>query len=111
MERARLSRLLVISGDLQFVDSGAPWLVRVTLLRHLSKDQAAMEKAIQSSALDWTIVRPTRLTNGDLTGVYRVETGNLPPGAKPISRRNVAHLLLATAERGEHVHQVVGLAR
>jgi hypothetical protein len=39
----------------------------VTLLRHLSKDQTELERVTQSSALDWTIVRPARLTHGALT--------------------------------------------
>src|SRR6185503_10832684 len=68
MPTAGVRRLVIVSGDLQFPDGGAPWLLRTTLLRHLVRDQAELERVTQASALDWTIVRPTRLTNGDLTG-------------------------------------------
>jgi putative NADH-flavin reductase len=102
---------LIVSGDLQFPDGGnAPALVRATLLRHLARDQAEMERATQSSDLDWTIARPTRLTNGPLTGAYRRDEGRLPPGGKKISRADVAHFLLDAAERAAHLRQIVGLA-
>jgi putative NADH-flavin reductase len=91
MAAAGKRRLLIISGDVMF-PGGGPMVT-------------------QSSGLDWTIVRPTRLTNGPLTGEYRAEAGVLPRRAKGISRADVAHFLLGAAERGDHVGQIVGLAR
>jgi putative NADH-flavin reductase len=111
MQAAGLRRLVILSGDLQFPTGGAPWLMRATLLRHLSQDQAELERHTQSSDLDWTIVRPARLTNRELTGVCRAEEGRMPVSAKAISRLDVAHFLLGTAERGEHARRIVGLAR
>jgi putative NADH-flavin reductase len=112
MRGAGVRRLLVISGDVMFPDGGPMMaLMRATLLRHLVRDDIELERVTQSSELDWTIARPTRLTNGALTGVYRAEEGRLPRGAKGISRADVAHFLLGAAERGEHVRQIVGLAR
>jgi putative NADH-flavin reductase len=111
MAERGVRRFLAVSGDLQFPGAGPPWLMRVSLLRHLSRDQAEMERVIQSTGLDWTIVRPTRLTNGALTGAYRAEDGQLPSRARAISRSDVAHFLLGSVERGEHARQVVGLAR
>src|SRR5262249_32517580 len=59
MRASGVRRLLVISGDLQFPDAGMPIpLLRATLLRHLAKDQAELERVTQASGLDWTIVRP-----------------------------------------------------
>jgi putative NADH-flavin reductase len=110
MLAAGVRRLVIVSGDLQFPGGGPPWLLRATLLRHLSRDQAELERAIRASALDWTIVRPARLTNGELTGAYRAAEGRMPAAARAISRLDVAHFLLRAAERGEHVRQVVGLA-
>ena len=42
------------------------------LLKDIYADKALGDEAIQSSALDWTIVYPTTLTNGPRTGHYRV---------------------------------------
>jgi putative NADH-flavin reductase len=111
MEAGGVRRLLAVSGDLQFPDGSAPWLLRVTLLRHLSRDQAEMERVVQSTHLDWTIVRPTQLTHGAQTDDYRAEDARLPSRAGAISRADVAHFLLGAAVRGEHVKRVIGLAR
>jgi putative NADH-flavin reductase len=69
---------------------------------------------VTSSGLDWTIVRPPRLTHGPLTGRYAVAVGRMPPGAgatAAISRADLAHLLLEEVERGAHVGHIVGVAR
>jgi putative NADH-flavin reductase len=111
MENAGVRRLVIISGDLQFPSGGPPWLLRATLLRHLVDDQAELERRTQASALDWTIVRPSRLTNGELTSAYRSEVGRMPAAAKAISRSDVAHFLVGAAESGGHVREIIGLTR
>jgi hypothetical protein len=85
-------------------------VMRATLLRHLDPDQAELERVTRASGLDWTIARPTRLTHAE-AGTYRAEVGRLPPRAKGISRADVAHFLLGAVERGDHVREIVGLAR
>ena len=49
-----------------------------------------MERTIQESELDWTIVRPPKLTNKPFTGRYRVREGHLPRFGFNISRADVA---------------------
>jgi hypothetical protein len=51
-----------------------------------------MERIVMASGLDWTIARPPRLTNGPLTGRYRVENGHLPDRSAltSITRADVA---------------------
>lgn len=111
MTSAGVRRVLFISGDLMFPDGGPPALLRVTLLRHLAKDQAEMERVVRASELDWTLVRPTRLTNGPFTGEQRFEVGAMPRAPRGISRADVADFLLGAAERGDHLREIVGLAR
>ena len=66
-------------------------LTKLALRKHYA-DLALMEEILRESGLDWTIVRPPRLTNEPLTGVYRIAYGeNLRRGIF-ISRANVAHL-------------------
>jgi putative NADH-flavin reductase len=109
MGTSGVRRLLVVSGDVMFPDF--PKLLRATLLRHLWKDDVEMERVTQASGLDWTIARPTRLTDGPLTGDYRAEADRLPRGARAIRRADVAHFLLGAVEKGEHLCRIVGLAR
>jgi putative NADH-flavin reductase len=64
-------------------------------LRHEIADHEAKEALIVSSALDWTIVRAPKLTNGALTGQYRVgeDIRTLAP-VPLLSRADVAHFML-----------------
>ena len=64
-------------------------------LRHEIADHEVKESLIRSSGLDWTIVRPPKLTNGPATGDYR--SGDDISTWKPVpmlSRSDVAHFVL-----------------
>lgn len=64
-----------------------------------------------AAELDWTVVRPPRLTNGPVTGAYRTAYGRNIKGGLTVSRADVAHLMLATLGRPETIKQVIGIAR
>lgn len=84
-------------------------LTKAVLRKHYA-DLALMEDLLRDSGLDWTIVRPPRLTNRPLTGTYRTAYGqNLRRGFL-ISRADVAHLMLRVLEQPETIHQVMGIA-
>lgn len=68
--------------------------VKHTLLRHPMKDQRAQERLLAESDLDYTIVRPPRLTNDAATGKYRVLPDGLPSSSRRISRADVAAFML-----------------
>src|SRR5215469_11354671 len=71
MHAKGVHRLLVVSAGLLFDDSPTIGrLLRRTLLRNVADDSEKMERIVVSSGLDWTIVRPPRLTSGALTGTY-----------------------------------------
>jgi|GEM_PF-130947 len=110
MHIAGVSRLLIVSAAVLFPDSGfLTAFARKTFLRNVTEDCEAMERIVAASNLDWTIVRPPRLTNGPLTRHYRFEPGRLPNGRLSVSRADVAHFLLDELERREHVRAIVGL--
>jgi len=71
-----------------------------------------MERVVMASGLEWTIARPPRLTNGPVTGRYRVENGRLPVASAlaSISRADVAHFVLGALDRHAYLHQIVGIA-
>jgi len=79
-------------------------------LRKPYADLALMEEIIRDSGLDWTIVRPPRLTDKPLTGNYRIAYGqNLRRGFL-ISRADVAHHMLRVLEQPETIKEVIGIA-
>jgi putative NADH-flavin reductase len=69
-------------------------IVRATLLRYPMADQRAQERLLAASDLDYTIVRPPRLTDGPATGTYRVLPDALPSSSRHISRADVADFML-----------------
>jgi putative NADH-flavin reductase len=95
-------RRLVFTSALGVGESydAAPFVARIffrTLLRGIYADKLVGERMIERSDLDWTIVRPSRMTDGPLTRSY--ESGErLSLSAQPkISRADVAHFLLQAA--------------
>ena len=111
MQEAGVRRLMVVSAAVLFPEAPLGWLMRRTFLRNVAQDSIEMERVVMASGLDWTIARPPRLTNGPRTGRYRVADGRLPRRGFLISRADVADFMLGELERGEHLRQIVGLAR
>jgi putative NADH-flavin reductase len=112
MQAAGVRRLLVVSAAVLFDDLGiAGRLLRRTLLRNVGDDSIAMERIVMASALDWTIARPPRLTNGPRTGHYDVENRHLPGRSAfaSISRADVADFLLGEIQHNAHIHEIVGI--
>ena len=99
MEASGVRRLIFTSalgvGE-SFKDAPlAAKLFFLTLLRDIYADKLVGEELIRRSGLDWTIVQPTKLTDGPLTGKYR--SGERVPlrGMASISRADTAHFLLS----------------
>jgi putative NADH-flavin reductase len=69
------------------------------LLKAVYADKSEMERLLATGYRHWEIVRPGRLTNGAMTGKYRV-LDNLTKGMRvgSVSRADVAHFLVAQAE-------------
>lgn len=110
MKASGVRRLLVVSAAVLFENEGLfVWFARHTFLRNVYEDATAMESVFMESGLDWTFSRPPRLTNGPLTREYRLADGHLPPGARVVSRNDVAHFLLDEVEQNAHLHRIVGM--
>jgi putative NADH-flavin reductase len=72
--------------------------------RKLLEDAERHAQIVRSSDLDWTLVRPPRLTDGERQGQYR--TGYLRLGPKEsISRADVAEFMLDLAGNGRYVRE------
>jgi putative NADH-flavin reductase len=73
-------------------------------------DLAAMEDMLRDGSLDWTTIRPPRLTNGPLTRTYRTAIDRNLPHGLIISRADVAHVMLTVLQQPETVRHSVGVA-
>ena len=84
-------------------------LIRRLFDRHYT-DLAAMEGQLRNGNLDWTTIRPPRLTNGPLTGTYRTAIDRNVRHGLTISRPDVAHLMLTVLQQPETVRHAIGVA-
>ena len=69
-------------------------LVMRFVLKSVLDDMERMEHEIMLSDVNWTIVRPPQLTDGPLTGEYRVFEGRTLPDARELSRADLAAFML-----------------
>jgi uncharacterized protein YbjT (DUF2867 family) len=84
-------------------------LIKAFLRDHYA-DLALMEDLLRASGLDWTAVRPPRLTDKPLTATYRTAVGQNLRRGLTVSRADVAHLMLAVLDRSDTVGRAVGIA-
>ena len=105
-------RAVIISTAFLFKDSIVPPtnLVGRLFFRQVVEDAADMEAIIQKSGLDWTLVRPPRLTDGPKRGRFRVRESHLLGFGFTISRADVAGFMLKTAEDRAFIQKVVGVS-
>ena len=96
-------------GDGFFMRHFLSPLIKALLRKHYA-DLAQMEDVLRDSGLDWTVIRPPRLTDRALTGAYRTANGqNLRRGVV-ISRADVAQLMLRVLEQPQTIRQAIGVA-
>ena len=90
------------------------WLVRLFLkyfLKDVYADKAKMEEIITNSTMNWTVVRPGRLLDKELTEKYRIEN-KLFKGINigGINRADVADFLIKQAEKQNELKKYVAIA-
>ena len=117
MEAEQVRRVLVVSAgpvgpapvSEGYVDRWTRGLVSA-VLRDVYADLSEMEAELAASGTDWTAVRPPRLQNKPVTGVYRSVVGGFPARGRFISRADVAHAMLGMVGDVGVVKQGVGVA-
>jgi putative NADH-flavin reductase len=103
-------RLIVVSafgvGDSR---ADAPLLPRMLyrlMLTDIFADKKAAEDDLRRSSVDWVVAYPTLLTDGPLTGRYRVGEKLALRGMPRISRADTAHFVLSQLESRDYVRKV-----
>ncbi len=110
-------RRLIVTSALGVGDSRAvagsfyDYVLLPTFLRGSTKDKADMEADIaHATDIDWTVVRPAVLTDGEATGQVRV----FPPDGKQtvhkIARADVAAFMVAQLGSDAYAGQAVTIA-
>jgi putative NADH-flavin reductase len=117
MAAAGVRRILVVSAaPLNRSGAGQPLLAAKVFgpllwaaLREVYTDLEAMERVLRESELDWTAVRPPRLTNRPGRGHYRhaVESG---PAGSTVPRADVARAMLDLVTDPASFRHAVGVS-
>jgi uncharacterized protein YbjT (DUF2867 family) len=84
-------------------------IVKRALREHYA-DLARMEDVLRGSDLDWTAVRPPRLTDKPVTGRYRTAYGQNIRRGLFVSRADVAHYMLGAIDQPATFGRTVGIA-
>ncbi|MBY0222852.1 NAD(P)-dependent oxidoreductase [Sporosarcina aquimarina] len=79
-------------------------------LTFAAKEHHKVFDILRSSSLDWTIVCPTYLPDGEAVGNYRVERDYLPVDGKQISVGDTAEFAYRELIAGEHIGHRIGLS-
>jgi putative NADH-flavin reductase len=85
-------------------------IVKISNISYAYADHAAQEKILEDSGLNWTIVRPTMLTNKneDVSVLYNIKgEGKIKTS---ISRNAVARFIVEAIDKGEFIKQKPGLS-
>ena len=112
MGQKGVKRAVIVSVAFLFKDSIMPpaYLFGRLFFSSTVADASAMESVFEGSRLDWTIVRPPRLTDKALTGKYRAQEGHLPRFGFAISRADVADFVLKAVEDPTTVRKIIGVS-
>ena len=73
-------------------------------------DLRQMEVTVRQSGLDWTIVRPARLVDGEGKHLWRAGPGYALPGGTKIARADVAEFMLDQLDSDVNAGHAVALA-
>lgn len=90
--------------------TGVSGKLMMTMLKNALTDHGAAVEGIQSHGLNYTIVRPMGLTNGNFTGNYREAADGVPEKSMSIPRADVAHFIVKALEDARYENSSIGLA-
>jgi len=102
MKKKGVTRAFFISASAIEISPVQPFIVRLATKYIVQKlfgygyaDQRIMEKLIKESDINWTIMRPPRLTNKPVSGHYRFAVNSFLKNCLTISRADVAHFMIS----------------
>jgi putative NADH-flavin reductase len=117
MKKAGVTRAFFISSSAIEISPLLPFFIRLVakyvvqrLLKYGYADQRIMETIIRESGIDWTIIRPPRLTNKPLSGRYRIAINRFLKNCLSISRADVAHFMVTNLANKETYKATIEIA-
>ncbi|GGG18235.1 oxidoreductase [Lysinibacillus alkalisoli] len=116
MTATNVQRIIVVSTAAILNSKESPQLLRYQTGESkrrsttAAEDHHTMFTILQESTLDWTLVCPTALIDGDAL-TYRMATDYLPENPEKITRAAVASCVLNIMESNAYQQKRIGIAR
>lgn len=80
-------------------------MIRYTGIRQPYRDHDDQERILKGSSLDWTLVRPVRLTDSDVPRGLRIASGSERQQGNVVSRLDVARFCVEALERDDMIRE------
>lgn len=110
MQEVSLKKVVICSvWSLDETPMGLKWLMEHSNVRFTYEDHERAESVLLNSSGDWTIVRPTGLTNAQEKAVF-VSRNNSPKPHLTISRISVANFMIEQLTSSAYSQQVVTIS-
>jgi putative NADH-flavin reductase len=117
MEASGIRRLVCLSSAGLEIPDDTPVLQRLVIrlviqrmYKHAYEDMVRMEAKLRNSGLDWTVIRPPRLTNGPKSGTYRIAKNVPLIGAQGISRADLSDYMMKSISDQSSFQAVVEIS-
>ena len=101
MKKLKMDRIICLSAGGVEIAPNASFIMKFLMKNILQKilkysfaDMLLMEKIVHESGLNWTVIRPPRLLNGDKTGKYRTSINEFIPKMSSLTRSDLADYIL-----------------
>ena len=117
MHEANVRRLICLSASALYPYKEMGIFIRLLaklvvrrILKNPFADLRIMEKTVQASGVDWSIIRPPMLKDKPLTGKYRVTVGTHLARPFSISRADLAHYMLGIVNEPRTFRSIIDIA-
>lgn len=117
MEAAQVTRLICISAGALYTNCEMGFFTRIfaasvlqRILRNVYADMRLMERIVEESDINWSIVRPPMLTDKNFTGRYRTAVNAHVKRPFSIARADLAHYLLSVVNNPDTFKSILEIA-
>lgn len=116
MQKANVKRLITLTsvafdptdpGNQKFI---VKYIIQ-PLFKNIYADMQKWETILENNReINWTIIRPSRLTNGKQKGKYRIQLNHCPKDGGNINRSDLADLVVLQIHSEKYFHQKVAIS-
>ncbi|MDP4239499.1 MAG: NAD(P)H-binding protein, partial [Bacteroidota bacterium] len=101
MQKVGMDRIICLSSSGVEISPRASFITKLIMkysiqriFKYIYADMLQMEKVLRESNLNWTVIRPPRLLDGDKTGKYRTSINGYLPDPSSLNRSDLAHYII-----------------